>query len=77
MKLKSWLKISEKNRTIFMLMSIILFELIWFVPFVVVCTIKYGMLGTLPISYIFVFTFLMLLSLFLGFKFSMKVLFSK
>ena len=52
-KIRNWIKKTEYNRKLFIVLSIILAELIWFVPYFILCLIKYGWFGTIPYYYVF------------------------
>jgi hypothetical protein len=75
-KIRNWAKQSEQNSLAFTAYSIIIVSLLWFIPYFVICIYPYGW-NRVPESYPFVFIIATFLSMWIGFKFSMKFLYGK
>jgi len=76
-KIRNWAKQSERNSLAFTAYAIIAFELIWFIPYMIISVNRYGWSGRMPQSDSFILVGVIFLSVLIGFKFSMKFLYGK
>ena len=74
-KIKNWARKSEHNSLAFTAYSIIAVQLMWFIPYITISVNKYGWSGKMPQSDSFILAGAILLSMWIGFKFSMKFLY--
>ena len=71
--IKEWSK-KDGNANLFMALSIIAVMLTWFIPYIVISVVKYGWLGIIPRYHVFLLIGMIFLSMWVGFKFTMKFL---